>query len=254
MKKFFFGLLISLALLVMVTGSVLAQEPLPTLTGKVQSVVLETDPQTNVVTALVTLVDELGETKVIRISLETAVALELVDLQQAVVDIPEGGLEVTIELSDIINETDDEEDDSQHPVAAALADFFSSLLGVDYETVMTYHEDGTGFGVIAQALWMTKALEGDTIMFQAILDAKKSGDYSLVTLPDGSTPTNWGQFRKAVYGDKEKAKDNLGYVKSGHAEDDLTQDDDDTSKPEKGNGKNKDNKDKDKDKGKNQQP
>lgn len=249
MKRVLFVLAITAALLVIVTGSVFAQEGTTPLKGMVQSVVLETDPETSVITAVVTLVDELGETQVVRISLETAVELGLVDLQQAVVEIPEGGIEVTIEATDIINE--DVDDGSQHPVATALSDFFSTLLGVDYDTVMTYHEDGIGFGVIAQALWMTKSLEGDTAMLQVILDAKKSGDYSAVVLPDGSTPTNWGQFRQAVLKDKEGAKNNLGAIKSGRAPDDASTDTDLMSdKPDKGN---KD-KEKDKDKGKDQQP
>ena len=249
MKRALFGLTITAALLVLATGSVFAQEGTTPLMGMVQSVILETDPETSVTTAVVTLVDALGETQAVRISLETAVELGLVDLQQAVVEIPEGGIEVTIEATDIL--TEDMDDGSQHPVATALSDFFSTLLGVDYDTVMAYHEDGIGFGVIAQALWMTKSLEGDTAMLQVILDAKKSGDFSAVVLPDGSSPTNWGQFRQAVLKDKEEAKNNLGAIKSGRAEEDAATDTDLMSdKPDKGN---KD-KDKDKDKGKDQQP
>jgi hypothetical protein len=108
---------------------------------------------------------------------------------------------------------------------------------------------------------MTKSLEGDTAMLQLIMKAKTDGTYSnvtlpdgsMLTLPDGSAPTNWGQFRKAVQSlsDEEKAKNNLGAIKSGKAEDDTaTQTDLETGKPDKGN---KD-KDKDKSKGKNQQP
>ncbi len=253
MKKTLSALFLTFALIVMVTGTVFAQDPAPTLTGMVQSVVLETDPVTNVVTAVVTLVDESEETQVVRIGLETATKLGLVDLAQAVIEIPEGGLKVTIDLSDIIDETDGETEEDLHPVASALSDFFSALLGVDYDTVMSYHEDGIGFGVIAQALWMTKSLEGDTAMLQLILDAKKSGDYSAVVLPDGSTPTNWGQFRQAVLKDKEKAKDNLGAIKSGKADNDSTVDEDFISN-DPGKGNDKGNKDKEKDKGKNKQP
>lgn len=253
MKKTLSALFLTFALIVMVTGTVFAQDPAPTLTGMVQSVVLETDPVTNVVTAVVTLVDESDETQVVRIGLETATQLGLVDLAQAVIEIPEGGLKVTIDLSDIIDETVGETEEDLHPVASALSDFFSALLGVDYDTVMSYHEDGIGFGVIAQALWMTKSLEGDTAMLQLILDAKKSGDYSAVVLPDGSTPTNWGQFRQAVLKDKEKAKDNLGAIKSGKADNDSTVDEDFISN-DPGKGNDKGNKDKEKDKGKNKQP
>lgn len=72
-----------------------------------------------------------------------------------------------------------------------------------------------------------------------------------MVLPDGSTPTNWGQFRQAVLKDKEEAKNNLGAIKSGKAEyDSATLTDLESGKPDKANN----DKDKDKDKGKNQQP
>jgi hypothetical protein len=121
------------------------------------------------------------------------------------------GTTVTIDPGIVIPE----EQGKRHPVASALAAFFSDLSGVDYDTIMQYHEDGMGFGVIAQALWMTKALEGDSETFGAILDAKRSHDFSAITLPDGSTPTNWGQFMKALLsGDR---KQNLGAIMSGRA-------------------------------------
>ena len=105
----------------------------------------------------------------------------------------------------------------KHPVGSALSNFFSDLLGVDYQTIMEYHDNGAGFGVIAQALWMTNALGGDSETFAAILEAKQTKDYSAITLPDGSTPQNWGQFRKAVMSDREKSKENLGAIMSGRA-------------------------------------
>jgi len=83
--------------------------------------------------------------------------------------------------------------------------------------------------VIAQAMWMAKGLgEGDAADAGLILDAKKTGDYSAFALPDGSTPTNWGQFKKAVMG---KDKKNLGIIVSGHADTDETQ-----SQPNNGHG------------------
>jgi len=103
-----------------------------------------------------------------------------------------------------------------HPVASALAEFFAEKLGLDYDTIMGYHEDGMGFGVIAQACWMSYALEGDAELLGDILEAKKSGDFSTITLPDGGTAKNWGQFKKAVLG-SDKAKKNLGAIMSGRA-------------------------------------
>jgi hypothetical protein len=67
-----------------------------------------------------------------------------------------------------------------------------------------------------------------------ILEAKTTGDYSAFVLPDGSTPTNWGQFKKAALG---KDKKNLGIIVSGHAEpgDDTTT----ITSDQHGNGKDK---------------
>jgi len=105
-----------------------------------------------------------------------------------------------------------------HPVGFSLAEFFTDLLGVDYDTIMEYHNEGAGFGTIAQALWMTNALEGDTDTFAAIIEAKMNNDFSAIVLPDGTTPKNWGQFRKAVMADREKSKENLGAIMSGRVE------------------------------------
>jgi hypothetical protein len=113
----------------------------------------------------------------------------------------------------------EEPDDGEgflHPVASALAEFFNDLLNLPEGTIMEYHEGGIGFGVIAQACWMSYALEGDATLLGDILEAKKSHDFSTIKLPDGETPTNWGQFRKAVLGSK-KAEKNLGAIMSGRA-------------------------------------
>lgn len=111
-------------------------------------------------------------------------------------------------------EEDTSGEEANHPVAQALADFFCSALGVDYDTIIGFHEgteetDGYGFGVIAQALWAANELGVDPA---DILAAKTSGDYSAFTMPDGSTPTNWGQFRKAL------TKHTLGEIMSGKAD------------------------------------
>lgn len=155
---------------------------------------------------------------------------------------------------------DDGEEETEHPVGSRISEFFSDLLGVDYETIMSYHDNGAGFGVIAQALWMTNALDGDADTFAAIMEARQSKDFSGFTLPDGSTPKNWGQFRKAVMSDKDKAKKNLGAIMSGRADDEQggTEADpknngkspDKEQEKEKNNNNNNKNNGKDKDKGK----
>lgn len=236
------------AQIIVVSAAPAAQDTTP-ITGTVESIVLETDTETDTTTVVVMLTDEFGETQTIRLSLEDATALGLVtdDGTGPVVDDSKVGTELEIDPALVIPDESTEEE--QHPVGSALSDFFSDLLGVDYEVIMDYHDDGVGFGVIAQALWMTNSLDGDSEIFAAILEAKQNKDFSGIELPDGSTPTNWGQFRKAVMKDRDKAKENLGAIMSGHAsveEDD--QGDDEMTEPmslgqglDKGNGTEKSN-------------
>jgi len=192
-----------------------AQEEEPTIiSGTVDNITVDLDAST----VTVKLTDEEG-TQTVTVSLDDAIDLEYVIDDGTGNYIPNEdlyGTTLDIDSANILSTEEGEE--KEHPVGSKIADFFSSLLGVDYETVMDYHEDGVGFGVITQALWMTNALEGDTTTFSAILDAKQSKDFSAIPLPDGSTPENWGQFRKAVMSDREKSKENLGAIMSGHAD------------------------------------
>ncbi len=196
-----------------------AKQDTTPITGTVQSITLETDATSGVTTVVVTLDDGTGTLQTVRLSLEYATSLGLVTTEGA--ENPDAvgtstSIDPTMVIPDASQETTTEE--AQHPVGSALSDFFSELLGVDYQTIMDYHDDGVGFGVIAQALWMTNALGGDSETFTAILEAKQSKDYSAITLPDGSTPKNWGQFRKAVMSDRDKSKENLGAIMSGRAD------------------------------------
>jgi hypothetical protein len=129
-----------------------------------------------------------------------------------------------------------EEPTAVHPVASALAEFFAETLGLDYDTIMGYHEDGMGFGVIAQACWMAYAMEGDAALLGDILEAKKSGDFSSITLPDGGTAKNWGQFRKAILG-SDKAKKNLGAIMSGRTKKEQEQEQEITATQAQGKDK-----------------
>lgn len=205
-----------------------AKQDTTPITGTVESITLETDATSGLTTVVVALTDETGATQTVRLSLEDATSLGLVT--------PEGttnpdaiGTSTTIDptmvIPDVPEGTTTEE--AQHPVGSALSNFFSDLLGVNYDLIMQYHEDGAGFGVIAQALWMTNALTSNDEfateltsdkLFEAILYAKQNKDYSAITLPDGSTPKNWGQFRKAVMSDRDKSKENLGAIMSGRAD------------------------------------
>ena len=252
--KLYASILLVLAVLFTQVGNVAAapqvQETTP-VSGTIESITTETDGD-GVMTVLVTLLDEAGASQTIRLSIETAVILGLVTLDPATlepfVDETQIGQIVEIDPTTVIPE----EEEAVHPIAAILASFF----GQDPSVVNEYHEDGFGFGVIAQAMWIAQGLNGDASTAGLILEAKETGDYSAFVLPDGSTPTNWGQFKKAALG---KDKKNLGIIVSGHAEDVVT--DDETTSQENGqgngnghgNGKDKDNgngKGKDKDKNK----
>jgi hypothetical protein len=112
-----------------------------------------------------------------------------------------------------------------HPIAAILANFF----GEDPTVVNEYHLNGFGFGVIAQALWISRNLTGtddevgDASLAGDILQAKRDKDFETFfteheefgEVYGEEMPTNWGQFKKVL---KEK-KQNLGVIVSGQAED-----------------------------------
>ena len=136
----------------------------------------------------------------VRISLATATTLNLITLDvnnKPVVNTAAIGSSITIDPAAIVPEPSTTQK-KQHPVGSALSNFFFNLTGVNYDMIMNSHNNGFGFGVIAQALWMTSKLGGDTSLFTQILDAKRSGDYSQIALPDGSIPQNWGQLKKAL--------------------------------------------------------
>jgi hypothetical protein len=220
----------------LVAAAPTAQDTTPII-GTIQSITTETDAN-GVTTVLVTLLDDQGATQTVRLSVDTAVTLGLVTLDPAtsepVVDETKVGQPVEIDPTTVI--PDETPEEPVHPIAALLAAFF----GEEASVVNEYHEDGFGFGVIAQALWMSKNINDDASLASDILQAKKDGDYSAF-FPEGTenVPTNWGQFKKAV----SEKKNNLGVVVSGNA------DPDDATNPsaqkehgkdkDKGNGKDK---------------
>ena len=259
--KMLTGIFLVLAVLLMQVGTVFAapatQETTP-ITGTIVSV--ESSTETGETTYLVTVKDdETGETQTVRISEGTASLLGLLEKDpstgelvldpttgEPIVDETQFGQPVIIASDDVIID-----EEPFNPVAGLLADYF----GLMNATINQYHEDGYGFGVIAQALWMsagaTEDGSADATLAGLILEAKSSGDYSkitladgtLLTLPDGTVPSNWGQFKKAF----SEKKHNLGVIVSGHAD----SPDDEAVQQEHGKGKDKDNnKDKNKDKGK----
>lgn len=217
--KFLAGTVLAALVILAQFGVALAASPSQTttpaapITGTVQSTTVQTDPATTKTIIVVTLLDSTGQTQTVNLSVETAVSLGLVTIDSTtglpVVNSTQIGQSISIDPSQIIPATTEVQ--PQNPVAGALALFF----GVDNATINGYHADGFGYGLIAQALWISKVLNGDPTLAGQILAAKKSGDYSAFTLPDGSTPTNWGQFRKAAL--MGQARDNLGTVMSGNS-------------------------------------
>ncbi len=225
-----------------------SQEETGSITGSIYEINVVTDTNTDVTTVLITLIDDQNVYHTVRVSEETAyITLGLIyydeDGNPQPIEADYWPESVTIEQSDILPE----QEETHHPVGNALAAFFSGIDGVDYDVIMTAHEDGYGFGVIAQALWLTQKLEGNSDDLLAILDAKKSGDFSTVSylLPGDSTiPTNWGQFRKTVMaGDK---KENLGAVMSNKDKSTGNPGGDNTDHGNAGNGNSNQDKNKDK--------
>jgi hypothetical protein len=232
--KFLASFLLAITILFAQVGMVAAAPAVQDgtlITGTIQSITTETDAN-GVTTVLVTLLDDQGVMQTVRLSVDTALLLGLVTLDpitnDPVVVAAQIGQPVEIDPATVI--IDDPIEEPVHPIAALLAAFF----GVDGAVVNDYHQDGFGFGVIAQALWLSNNMNGDAALAGLILEAKESGDYSAFTLPDGSTPTNWGQFKKAVL----EKKNNLGVIVSGHADPNG----DETANPaaEKGHGNGKD--------------
>ncbi|SRR5258706_8873302 len=219
MKKLLASTLLTFALLALTAGPAFAQEvtptptptPTTTITGTVQSVALTTDATGAVTGVLVTFTDSTGATQTATLTLADATAQGLVTTDAAGVTTVNDnvvGLPVTIPAPTTTG-------GDQHPVGSALADFFGELLGVDYKTIMDYHDEGAGFGVIAQALWMSTKSDG-TISFDDIMNAKLNNDYTGITLADGSHPTNWGLFKKAIL--QGEQNNSLGDVMSGKAD------------------------------------
>src|SRR5687767_6822942 len=228
--KFPISLTLVFAVLVAQVSAVFAAPA--AIAGTVQSVTLEANTNTAVTTVLLTVVDN-GESQTVRITLESAITLGIVilggDGNPVINELILGQL---VEIDPATMITDEQMD--QHPVGSALATFFSDIIDLDYETIMAAHENGTGFGVIAQALWLTRKLDGAADVFVAIIEAKRTKDFSAFVLEDGTIPKNWGQFKKVVM-DGKKGKPGIAMADQGN----------NGTGNNNGNGNDKDKKDKD---------
>lgn len=198
--KFFSSLFLVLSLLLIQVGRVLAAPSLQSqssVSGIIQSITLETNTVTGVTLVSIVLIDSDQLQQTVRVSLETAISQGFVVLNgdgKSVINDAALGKPVEIDEASIVPIRQE----TQHPIGSALATFFSGIVGMDYETIMAAHEQGTGFGVIAQALWLTTKLESKAEIFEALIEAKRTGDFSAFILEDGSSPQNWGQLRNAI--------------------------------------------------------
>lgn len=225
-KNMLVGFIMIAALLALQVGTVAAapaQHPAlqdSTIAGTVQGVTQGTDSSGKVIFN-VTILDANNNTQTVQVSADTAVQLGLVTANgdgTFTVSPTARGSEVTIDSSMIYSDPCVLPEGADQPVGAALTRFFCGALGMDYTTLQGLHDEGFGYGVIAQACFMAEALGGDGAKCDDILKAKHSGDYSALDLPEGTSITNWGQLKKFVLDGYVKSVVNLGSIMSGRAE------------------------------------
>jgi len=188
-----------------------ATEP---IVGTIDQIEIQGDPASNTAVVIVTLTGADGVAQTVELTLADATTLGLIITNPdgtIVVNDAMIGTEISIDPTLIIPVVDNK-------VANAIADFLATVFDTDAATIMGYHEDGMGFGVIAQAGFMAAALNGDGATMEAILDAKQNGTFSELELPNGTVVNNWGELRKAVLTNNKSLK-NLGAIMSGRATD-----------------------------------
>ena len=218
--KSILGFLIALILMGIQVGSVKAASvnQTSTITGTISSISTATDSSNNTI-VVVKITDNSGATQTVNLSVDNAVTLGLVtkNLDGSVTVNDVVGKSISIDGSRVFVDPCKSIGSADQIVGRAITDFFCGSLGLDYNTVQGFHTDGFGYGEIAQACFMAQALGGDAALCGSILDAKKSGDFSSLVLPDGNTVMNWGQLKKDELGQEIKSLTNLGAIVSGRA-------------------------------------
>lgn len=275
-KKLLAGILVILAMLFAQVGNVAAAPRAQDVTPpEITEIQTEAD-ENGVTTVLVTLLLEDQTSQTVRISLEYATQLGLVDPVTgepvALEDVPEG---TAIDPGEVLEEVPVEEpaEAEPHLISQLLAQFFFPDDETMASVIDSFHTGDNaadqvfGFGVIAQALWMSRDAEGtaSTELAEEILLAKQSKDFEDFFLAhpeylpeDGTPPTNWGQFKKTL--NENKDKHNLGVIVSGQADQENQTDPEEAlSTQEHGNGQGQGNgrgngHDNGKGKGKNKRP
>lgn len=223
------SLFLAISILIAQVGGVLAapgSQSFPPIQGILHKITLETDPSTGIRTVILE-VRKGQELQTARVSQEAALKLGFVMLDgdgKPVINEKTLGKHVEIDLINALPE----EEKNRHPVADALATFFFESLGTEndmiYDAIIEAHDQGTGFGVIAQVLWLTQEIHGggDLDDFRTLLVAKQSGIYTDLPFVDEDgariTPKNWGELRNAILAGRPIV--NLGTVMSSINNDD----------------------------------
>ena len=208
----------------MIGQNVEIEDPAALLTsGLVTGLVFNTDSLTGITALEVSLTDLLGVPQVISLDLATALELGLITANEAMISTP-----LEIEPDDIL------ESGSYPRVLTMLGIFFGTAPGVTLGQLTAYRDAGFGYGVIAQACWLATMLGGDAALLDQILTAKSTGDFSTISLPDGTSVANWGQLRHAVNIEHGR---NLGSIVSGRADDQTPSSSTETSAESKDHGK-----------------
>jgi len=190
-----------------------------TLDGTIQSCSTATDPLTSAIIVVCTVNLTAGGTQTVRLSAVNAqtLGLAVINPDGSVTITAAAGQTVSIDTTLLLPDPCVLPTGADQPVGAALTKFFCGSLGLDYATIQAFQSQGMGYGVIAQACFMAQVLQGNGMLCEAILNAKKTGNYSGLTLPGGATVSNWGQLRKTVFADGAKNAVNLGSIVSGRA-------------------------------------
>lgn len=250
--KLLAGTLLIIAVLFAQVGNVAAAPQLQdgtttTITGTITSI--ETQVDENGETLVVVTVENEEGTQIITLTAQEAADNELFDLDtQTLLAAEDDEVELVVDPNDVVPGEEPTEQEDVHPIAWILAQFFEEEPSV----VDGYHNEGFGFGVIAQAMWMSRNITGteeetgDASLAWDILQAKQEKDFQTFFDEheeyfqdlEGDVPTNWGQFKKSLL----EKKNNLGVIVSEQeVPDDATEtlNQDATDTQDHGNNKDK---------------
>ena len=196
---------IALLLVLVLIPAGVARAQTESIKGVLQSIKLEINADTGGTTVLLTIEQE-DQTQQIYVSIETATTLGVLILDadgNPQINDAMVGQTLEIQAESILPDPAFQ----PHPVAEALSTFFSDIPGLSPQILTEIHDQGVGFGIIAQTLWITRKMEGDAEIFLLIIDSRNSKDFSAFLLEDGSSPKNWGQLKKAILQSKKEKPD-----------------------------------------------